>query len=495
MNSIAALILFAAPVTSSYNYVTSLRASTPTYSDGFGGDLSVAFDGTTLILAAGVISLQSNQETRHVEIFKSTDNGQTWLYSQSISSWPIILNPANYPFVTTFSENGKALMISTIDYENEVVSLFFDMNGQYVNSTLNLLCDNPSYYGASLALSGDGKWAFVFGGAGAAKVIFTNTQTGECQDLSLVPNFSPYSLASNRDGSTLVIGGTNSSTQGFSFLFFTSFSYQSTALPTFQLIVGSNYGGFSSSLTRDGSIFAVGMCGFYVDIYNVSDMTAPIQTLTLPPLLNPLPFGCSVTFSDDGMRLVVGSYETPLTVSDGLSYAYIRVGDVFYIDTIVYPPISYSTFGGYGLAVVNTPTNISIVLVGGPGSGIGQSGQIAVFNSAPNTFPTATPTATTTAITTITSTPNTFPTPSSPPVNSLASSSAIFAITSSISIVGGIIGSFLGFFIIRCFQKRLKSNKNGRISTFNSINNDTSKESLLELPSTEMVKGRMFVSS
>ena len=181
-SSIAALILFAAPVTSSYNYVNTLRASTPTYSDGFGGDLSLAFDGTTLILAAGVFSLQSNQETRHVEIFKSTDNGQTWLYSQSISNWPMMVTPEEYPFITTFSENGKALLISTVDYENEVVSLFFDMNGQYVNSTLNLLCDNRSFYGVSLALSGDGKWAFVIGGAGVAKVIFTNTQTGECQN-------------------------------------------------------------------------------------------------------------------------------------------------------------------------------------------------------------------------------------------------------------------------------------------------------------------------
>lgn len=496
--------------TSKYSYVTTLTASTPYMQDGFGSEFSLVVNGTMLILAANVPNVFSNP---HVEIFKSYDNGQTWLYSQSISCCPT--SPSfEGEFATAFSDNGETLLISNLySFRLGGATLYYNSNGQYLNISLDITCkfhDN-SFLGSSAALSGDGKWSFV-SIFESLSFVYTNTQTGECLQVGEgILAESNILTAANHDGSTFVIGcsqsGNANKCDGFLFVY-TEFSYQSPSPTPYQINVGSS----SISLTLDGSILAVGSCGCCVYIYNISDFTAPLTSpiQIIPPPLDSTPnivsFGCNVDISNDGMKLVVGSS----SASNGYSYAYSNVGGVYLFDMILIPPESNPSYGSGGIAVVNTPFNTSIILVGGPTSGIQQSGQIAVFKSVPYTSATATPTAsasssstfsaiatssstatptssasatatssaTATATTTSTSTPST--TPSSQPINALAANSSVIGVTSGISIFGGIKGSVIGYFLIRWLRRRLKTNK----AALDSINSTSNKESLLELYST-----------
>lgn len=447
--------------TSKYSYVTTLTASTPSIQDGFGTDISLVVNGTTLILAANVPNVFSNP---HVEIFKSEDNGQTWSYSQSMPSFV-------GDFATAFSDNGTSLIIGGYSRNNPfLATLFNSSNGQYLNSSLDLTCNisNAYYFNRLVALSGDGKWAFVVAYSyGQFEVfIYTNTQTGECQvvDYDYYDNDrNNYDITTNFDGSTLVICYSLDQ-QSVIVLIYTAFSYKS--IPPYKL--NFNYAAASVSLTHDGSILALGLCGCCVHIYQISDLTVPIQIILPPPISDSLSWGCGVYISNDGMRLIVGSN----VGSSGSSYAYNNVGGFFQYDMILIPFINGGSDGS--LAVVNTLANISIVLIGGPTSGFQQSGQIAVFQSVPDASVTATPTASSSASATSTSTP------SSQPINALAANSSVIGVTSGISIFGGIIGSVIGYFLIRWLRRRSKTNK----TTLDSINSTSNKGSLLELYST-----------
>jgi hypothetical protein len=247
-------------------------------------------------------------------------------------------------------------------------------------------------------------------------------------------------------------------------------------------------------------------------------LTSPLQIITPPPVSIPWPFGCNVDLSDDGIRLIVGSGDI-----HGYSYAYKNIGGVYQFDMLIIPPFTDGGVGG-GLAIVNTPDNTSVILIGGPTSGILESGQIAVFKSVPAMSVTATPTAsamstysatssstasasssssataTSTASATCTSTAtptsNSTTTPSSQPNDNIqpGANSPLLGITTGISITGGIFGSIIGYFIIRWIRKWYKtsnkSNKNKYTPyiSIESIINETSstgKESLItELYST-----------
>jgi hypothetical protein len=248
-------------------------------------------------------------------------------------------------------------------------------------------------------------------------------------------------------------------------------------------------------------------------------LTSPSQIITPPPVSNPLPFGCNAVLSDDGSRLIVGSNGD----NHGYSYAYKRIGGVYQFDTLIIPPFTNGGGGGGGLAIVNTPGNTSVVLIGGPTSGFLETGQIAVFNSVPAMSVTATPTASAmstysatssstasasssssatasstasaTGTSTATSTSSSTTTPSSQPNDNIqpGANSPLLGITTGISITGGIFGSIIGYFLIRWIRKWYKSNKSNKKNytpyiSIESINNETSstsKESLFtELYST-----------
>jgi len=503
----------------SYNYVTTIQASIPNIQDEFGSEFSLVVNGTTLILAASVPNLVTDP---HVEIFKSEDNGVTWIYSQSILCCPT--SPSlDGKFVSAFSENGTMLLIgnptSRGGQEGHGGAMLYDYSdGQYVNTSQDITCNAPGpvYLGESVALSGDRKWTFVVGYSGIeANLIYTNTQTNQCFLVTLTNVNNLGSIAANFDGSTLIISYTLDE-QYFQILVYTDYSYQSsTNMP---ITLNFNYP-ITLSLTRDGSIFAVGLCGCCVNIYNISDLTSPTQIITPPPVSNTVPFGCNVVLSDDGSRLIVGSNGD----NHGYSYAYKRIGGVYQFDMLIIPPFTNCGGGGGDLAIINTPGNTSVVLIGGPTSGLLESGQIAVFKSVPAMSVTATPTASAmstysatysstaspsssssattsstasaTGTSTATPTSNSTTTPSSQPNDNIqpGANSPLLGITTGISITGGIFGSIIGYFLIRWIRKWYKSNKSNKKNytpyiSIESINNETSstgKESLItELYST-----------
>jgi len=505
---------------SSYIYVTTIQASIPNIQDEFGSEFSLVVNGTTLILAASVPNLVTDP---HVEIFKSVDNGVTWKYSQSILCCPT--SPSlDGSFVTSFSENGTILLIGNpTSYPFGGAILYFYSNGQYVNTSQDLTCNSPStsvdYLGKSVALSGDGTWAFVgVPGRSTPCLIYTNTLTSECSLLQF-SNFDGINnlvTKSNFDGSILIISFLTYQSSSMSAFVYTDFSYKSSTNQPITLYF--NYP-ITLSLTRDGSIFAVGLCGCCVNIYNISDLTLPIQIITPPPVSNYLPFGCNTVLSDDGSRLIVGSNSD----NHGYSYAYKNIGGVYQFDMFIIPPFTNGGGGGGGLAIVNTPGNTSVVLIGGPTSGFLESGQISVYKSVPAMSVTATPTASAmstysatssstaspsssssatasstasaTGTSTATPTSNSTTTPSSQPNDNIqpGANSPLLGITTGISITGGIFGSIIGYFLIRWIRKLYKSsNKSNKnytpYNSIDSINNETSstgKESLItELYST-----------
>jgi len=514
----AAVLFLAETAQADYVYKSAFMANSFQTNDNFGSGVTLVINGSTsLIMASGLPNIVLNP---YVQISRSANNGLTWSYSQSIFCCPSAPNQQQVPFAVAFSDNGNMMLIgkpeSTGPDPNALgATLYFDSNGQYVNSPLDVTTNNALSNGMSVALSGDGTWAFV-GSIGV--VSYTNTITAISKGLSLSPSTaSPYSLATNYDGSTLVIG------TGANVLVFTAFSYQSTATPTQTILpqLGETTTfGRSVSLTRSGTTLVIGSCGYGVYIYQMTNLTVPSQIL-LPPDSNNN-FGCNVDVSDDGRKLIVGS-QNELAVSNGYAYPYRGSGGYFSLENgKIAPPTFDLSYGGGGVAVVNEALDYAIVLVGGPTSATGNIGQIAVFESVPtasvsataSSFPsntvsatasvtvtsiasfsasasssatstsssTATITSTSSTTSTTTSTSSSSTTPSTQPMNALAANSTVIGVTAGVAVFGGIFGSVIGYFIIRNIRRRCKSNK----PTHDSINNVSSsnKESLLGLYST-----------
>jgi hypothetical protein len=391
----AAMFLLTKTTQADYIFKTTFTAQYPESFDTFGSAVTVALNGSTLIAASGVPNIVTDP---HVEIWRSSNNGQSWSISQSLTCCPIPPAQKVTPFNVAFSDSGKTMLIgkpeSTGGTNSDGATLYFDSNGLYLSTTLDLTSQNLPTNGMSVALSGDGTYAFV----GAYD---TNNTIGYVSYTYIpgsppIPKFisvtalQPYSLATNTDGSTLVIG------LGTKVLVYTAFSYDNSP-PTITQTILPTLGetktfGLSVSLTRDGSILAIGSCGYGVYVYLTSNLATPSQILTLP---NVTYFGCNIDLSDDGKRLIVGS-QNNISQSNGYVYPYQRSGGVFTLENNqLSPPTVSNSYGGGGVSVVNQALDYGVVLVGGPSSGAGPIGQIAVFDSVPTSS--ATPTATASA--------------------------------------------------------------------------------------------------
>jgi hypothetical protein len=430
-----------------------------------------------------------------------------------------------------FSDNGSAMVIGKQGSTGGLDSgatLYYDSNGQYFSTTMDLTVENLDTDGMSVALSGDGKWAFV----GAVGVLSYNFITENlCKGLVLpTPNNSPFSLATNSDGSTLIIG------TGANVLVYTAFSYQTasitqTILP--QLGETTSFG-LSVSLTRDGSILAIGSCGFGVYIYQMTNLTTPSQIITSPDASTN--FGCNVDISDDGRKLIVGSQNaaTP-AVSNGYAYPFRSNGGFFSLENSnIAPPVFNVSYGGGGVAVVNEALDYAIVLVGGPTANNGPTGAISVFDSVPTSSATATATAsatssssasasrsasysavpsasatatnsatstmtsTSSATTTSTTSPSSTATPSSSsqPINSLASNSALIGVTAGVAISGSLVGTVLGYFVIQWLRRRfLSSQQQSPSNEFSSLSTSVSSQKSTLLYSSSSQGGSNMYSS
>ena len=389
----AAIILLTKTVQADYIFKTTFTAQYPEASDTFGSAVTVALNGSTLIAASGVPNVVTDP---HVEIWRSSNNGQSWIFSQSITCCPIPPSLKTTPFNVAFSDSGNTMLIgkpgSTGGTNSDGATLYIDSNGVYLNTSLDLTASNLPTDGMSVALSGDGSYAFVGAYDGTNGIVSYTNILGSppIPKLISVTTLQPYSLATNTDGSTLVIG------TGTKVLVYTAFSYTGSPPTITQTIVPTlgetNTFGLSVSLTRDGSVLAIGSCGYGVYIYLTSNLTIPSQILTLP---NVTYFGCNVDLSDDGRKLIVGS-QNAAAQSNGFVYPYQRSGGLFTLEKDqLSPPVASNSYGGGGVAVINQALDYGIVLVGGPSSGAGSSGQIAVFDSVPTSS--ATPTATASA--------------------------------------------------------------------------------------------------
>jgi hypothetical protein len=346
----AAMFLLTKTTQADYIFKTTFTSSDPQTSDTFGSAVTVALNGSTLIAASGVPNIVTNP---HVEIWRSSNNGQSWSISQSITCCPIPPSLKTTPFNVAFSDSGKTMLIgkpeSTGGTNRDGATLYFDSNGTYVSTSLDLTSQNLPTNGMSVALSGDGSYAFV----GAYD---TNNTIGYVSYTYILgsPPFptsisitalQPYSLATNTDGSTLVIG------LGTKVLVYTAFSYDNSP-PTITQTILPTLGetktfGLSVSMTRDGSILAIGSCGYGVYIYSSSNFATPSQILTLPNITY---FGCNVDLSDDGRKLIVGS-QNAAAQSNGYVYPYRGSGGVFTLENSQLSPPTASNFsyGGGGV--------------------------------------------------------------------------------------------------------------------------------------------------
>jgi len=417
----AAIILLTKTVQADYIFKTTFTAQNPAALDTFGSAVTVALNGSTLIAASGVPNIVTNP---HVEIWKSTNKGQSWSISQSIACCPIPPSQTTSPFNVAFSDSGKTMLIgkpgSTGGTNSDGATLYIDSNGVYFSTSLDLTASNLPTDGMSVALSGDGSYAFVGAYDGTNGVVSYTNILGSppIPKFFSVTALQPYSLATNTDGSTLVVG------TGTKVLVYTAFSYtgspatiNQTILPT---LGETNTFGLSVSMTRDGSVLAIGSCGYGVYIYLASNLfVTPSQILTLP---NVTYFGCNVDLSDDGRKLIVGS-QNAANQSNGFVYPYRGSEGVFFLENNqLSPPAQSTSYGGGGVSVINQALDYGIVLVGGPSSRAGPSGQIAVFDSVPTSS--ATPTATASATSSSSSSP-------SPSASNSAATSTIATATSS----------------------------------------------------------------
>jgi hypothetical protein len=396
----AAMFLLGKTVQADYVNISTFGSENFAQNELFGSSIALASNSSTLVVAAGI---PYRAQPPPVQIFKSSNNGKNWAFSQNILCCPIPpnINNAGFiltPFAVAFSDNGEFLLIgkpgsSGPDTEVVGATLYSVLpNGTYVDTLVDVTSSYfPLATGMSVALSGDGSHAFVgtYDAPNSIGIVsWTEVVKFNVKPLNLPGSgSSPYSLATNTDGSTLIVG------TGSKVFVYTAFSYKTnvvsaTILPT---LGETKTFGLSVSLTRDGSIFAIGSCGYGVYIYSSSNFVTPNQILTLP---NETYFGCNVTLSSDGKKLVVGS-QNNLTLSNGYAYGYRGSAGFFSLESKIVPPTFDLSNGGGGVAVVNKVLDYGIVLVGGPKvgkTGLG-SGQIAVFESVPTASASATATA------------------------------------------------------------------------------------------------------
>jgi len=478
----AQLVMFLKVVRCDYFFVTALTDN-PT----FGQSFSLAASDSILYVAAGT---QSN-----IQVFNSSNNGQDW---SNIQTLPYITSGS--PLQISMSDDGGQILLGSLTGGVQLYSWFEDKFYLSRNpmTRLDPYCQVPSNNIYALTLSGSGYFAFTGGfcsldhtfGDPFGILFFAGTMNAGVGDFKIsIPYAGGYFLAqgaaTNYDGSVIVLSVSNAYVAIY-------------RAPDFNLATYFLYsiGADSLSLTSDGSILAIGTCGQQVSIYDMTNLTSPIQVLT-----NGVYFGCNVDFSDDGSRLIVGSNTYK---PNGFAYAYKKVGGMYILESKLTTPTFDPSFGGGGVAIINTPQNEGIALVGGPGAGTGSTGQIAVFRSVvPSVTPVATATASSTltssatAPSTLTSSPTasatfsssatatltnfsfatfsmtTSPSSSAAPNSfpgALASSATIYEITAGIAISGGVVGSLIGLAAYRWLCKRVK--QSSKLNGVKSINTD-----------------------
>jgi hypothetical protein len=457
--------------------------------DNFGQIVSLAMQGDTLIVAASYFMTGYGWV---VELFKSIDIGQTWIYIQSLSYEAFSNNDIQF----FLSETGNEILLGPL----YVLYVYFD--GLYIRSGQSFAISDgdcqPQYplTITSAALSGNGRYVNIaWNCVGYDSYLYSFLYIFDIisETVLIVDLFDkngvvviPSLMVSNYDASLIVL-------------------YPTCIVRIIEssgsFIFGIPYGD-DVSLTSDGSLVAVGSCGKNVVIYNVTNQTIS-QTISSPDMTNAY-FGCNVDLSSDGIRLVVGSN---IKQSNGYAYAYIQVGGFFILETRLNPPLFNLSYGSGGVAVINTLQNQGIVLVGGPQAGIGSSspsGLIAVYKSVIASV-TATPTATSTSSSSSTTTPTstssasasasatatssatssssatstssmtmspTISTLPSPQSSALAAHAYVFEVTFGIALSGGIVGSMIGCFLYKWIKQRKQMDEPQTVSveSINSVN-------------------------
>jgi hypothetical protein len=459
-------------------------------SDNFGQFVSLAMQGDTLIAASFVMTGYGGV----VELFKSIDIGQTWIYIQSLSYETFSNNDIQF----FLSETGNEILLDT-------TALYVCLDDVYIRSGQSFAISDDECQPqhpptiTSAALSGNGRYvniawncvgydydlySYLYIFDIISETVVVSVDLHDADGAPVIPSL----MVSNYDASLIVLYPT---------------CIVKIIESTGSLIFGIPYGD-DISLTSDGSLVAVGSCGKNVVIYNVTNQTIS-QTISSPDMTNAY-FGCNVDLSSDGIRLVVGSN---IKQSNGYAYAYIQVGGLFILETRLNPPLFNLSYGSGGVAVINTLQNQGIVLVGGPQAGIGSSspsGLIAVYKSVIASV-TATPTATSTSSSSSTTTPtstssasasatatssatssstSTFSSTSTssstisptistlpgPQSSALAAHAYVFEVTFGIALSGGIVGSMIGCFLYKWIKQRKEKEESQTVSveSINSVN-------------------------
>jgi hypothetical protein len=492
-----------------FQFVTIFNASIPQVNDGFGLSISLVAKGDTFFTVTGYTSTNA-------VLYASSDGGKSWSFFQLFQYG----EPCIQQTRSSFSKTGDELIING---GNGAMLYNYDRTQYYPGiivdpySLPDTCTGGTTDPGVAVSLSGDGRWAFdtdicyestgYYGGIIYVTDIIEEITTKNVELPCPEENQGCYSdiMVTNDDGSILVIGVT-----GYApfIRFVLLYQREVTSYGLGYYVFGTLYDesgdenclyfGKSISFSADGSTLAIGSCG-YVLIYILPNLNSPSQNISSLDSQNEYNF-YNVDLSDDGSRLIIGG-------GNGFAYSYVNYGGIFVFESILTTPVYDPSFGSGGIAVINTPENEAIVLVGGSTAGIGKSGQIAVFksfipsasasvtatasssstssstssssSSATSTFSssssaTATSTLSSTATSSATISPTSSTVPNSPPNNALTANAATYEITAGIAVSGGIVGALIGFYLYNFLRSQTRL---GNVESINSA--EPMKTSLL----------------
>jgi hypothetical protein len=392
-------------------------------SDHFGISVALSSDGNTMAVGAN-LGDSSGGATNAGSAYVFTRSGTTWTQQAEVQASDAAMDDY-FGVSVALSSDGNTMAVGAngdgnsggIDAGSAYV---FTRSGTTWTQQARVQASDAAmndYFGISVALSSDGNtlavgayWDDNAGGTNAGSAyVFTRSGTTWTQQARVqasdaaASDYFGCSVALSSDGNTMAVGsylddnagGTNA---GSAYIFTrsgTTWAQQARVQSTHA--GGSDYFGFSISLSSDGNTLAVG--AYLDDNAGTSDAGSAFifqSSLQLPSsvlyssqlrlqasaMMSSDQFGCSIALSSDGNTMVVGSYQDDNSggTDAGSAYVFTRSGTTWTEQTRVQASdAAASDYFGWSVALSSDGNTMAVGAYGDDNSGGADAGSAYVF--------------------------------------------------------------------------------------------------------------------
>ena len=319
-----------------------------TNGETFGRSVALSSNGNILIAGAPDANIGTNQEAGFVYIYQW--NGLSW--NETKLNSPLPLQYEQFGFAVDISDDGQTAIVGAPENNDNgscagAAYILEHKNGQWSYTKL-LASDGISnnYFGWSVSLSGDGKRALIgtwslFASSPKGKAYIFDKNTDKWQESTILTSSDSsktnafgisVAISSSKNYAIIGDGFLNNFTNGAIHYFQHNGSSWAESILTPTVSSSPNMFGVSVSCDanaknlligapNDDDVNAVGLA--YLFQWNGTTWTQ--QKFSASDTVISNGFGCSVSISSDGKRILIGAYSDNKVT--GAAYTYTQNGN------------------------------------------------------------------------------------------------------------------------------------------------------------------------